>query len=353
VTQIINLYSALWNPLDSYGRLAHETRKALTRLGVYVNCFGEKAPQEQPIRPAWGGLFISPAGYYDQLNNPLSCDGPRVAVTMFESTHLPPKWITPLNQCDHIIVPAHWLVDVMADNGVMAPVSVVPLGVSEPYLHCAPRNARNKVCTFYIVGDSGVRGRKGWSLAGWAFVKAFGDSPNHRLIIKARAGGMNFTFTNPNITLLQGEYSDRAMHALYCSTDAMVFPSRGEGFGLPPREYAGSGGAVAVTNWSGLTDDLDAWGYPLPYRMTRAWQSNTDYSALGGRWAEAGVDEIAEWMLWYNDHRAEANERAVEAAKAIKRLYSWDNFGAQVLRAWEQTCEDFYGNSITAKSTAR
>ncbi len=290
---------------------------------------------------AFGGLFVSPPTYYNDLTNTLNQDGPRVAMTMFEGTHLPPKWIDPLNQCHRIVVPSPWLIPVFEDNGVYMPIETVPLGISPVFMYPVKRE-KKKVCTFYTVGDSG--GRKAWWVAGFAFIKAFGDSPDHRLIIKARPGSFKFKFNNSNVTLLVGEYTDRAMRDLYLSCDAMAFPSCGEGFGFPPREFAATGGAVATTDWGGTHDDLAQWGYPIPYTMTRAWDRDVTYSELGGRWALADVDKLADWMTWYSEHREEANEKAYASAQTIKRLYNWNRYAEQLIDVWERTEREFYDN---------
>lgn len=335
---ILNIYSALWNPLDSYGRVAEETAKALERRGIFINRIGHGAPLK-PIRTSLGGIYISPAGAYAKVASTAGIVGPRVGVTMFEGTHLPPDWVPVLNDCHEVVVTSQWLTDVFADNGVYRPISVGHLGISDVFKRPVKRNPRDRVFQFYATGDSGMR--KGWHLAGWAFMKVFGNSTEHRLVYKSRHMNMPFSFQNENIQVIHADWSDRALFGFYASMHAMVFPTAGEGFGFPPREFAATGGPVAATAWSGTEDHIEEWGYPLPYRLVRAWQADSSYGDLGGRWAETNVDAMADWMQWVNDHRCEAFDKAEAAAETIKQLYTWDKFAEAILAAWNRASEQF------------
>lgn len=329
----INLLSALWNPLDSYGRLAWEIKRGLERFGYIVNCLGPGAPLAPMRKIVVGGIFCSPASTFPKIANGLSKSGPTIGVSMFEGTHLPDGWTDAMNELDRIIVPSKFLPDIFLDNGVIAPIDVAPLGISDVFKHSVKRNKQG-VFTFYATGDSGLR--KGWHLVGQAFHKAFGFSTHVKLLYKARVGNMNFKFSNPNVEVIHGAYSDRAMLSLYKTCQAMVFPSSGEGFGFPPREFAATGGPVLTTNWGGTADDIEQWADPIPYRMVRAWEGDSGYGELGGRWAEANIDHIAEWLTDVHDNADYHFDKAMERAQFIKTWYTWDKFINNVLSSWDK-----------------
>lgn len=334
---IVNVYSALWNPLDSYGRLSYELSNGLKRHGYRVNCFGPDAPQSKDISIATGGIFCSPAHLFPKLKNGMSDAGPKVGITMFEGTHLPDHWSASLNTMDRVVVPSEWLPDTFLDNGVIVPIDVVPLGINDVYKN-ATRRHKNKVFTIYATGDSGMR--KGWHLVGQAFFKAFGESPHVKLIYKSRPGNMQWTFSNSNIDIIRGDLTDRAMVALYKNCNVMVFPSSGEGFGFPPREFAATGGMVASTNFGGTADLIRKWGDPLPYRMVRAWEGDSGYGNLGGRWAEADIDYIADWLTKVYENQDHYYDLGMEHAKFIETWYTWDRFISGVISTWEKAVKE-------------
>ena len=67
------------------------------------------------------------------------------------------------------------------------------------------------------------------------------------------------------VSFLYVDYVDLA--ELYAMADAMCWPSRGEGWGMPPREFAMTGKPVIATRWSGLEDGIDHWALPIGHTM--------------------------------------------------------------------------------------
>lgn len=334
--QIVNLISTFWDIKDSYGRVTVELANTLKRLGVYVNAFGSNAPRS-PIYPVLGGIYSAPAGHIPKLQSTLSQNGKQLAITMFESTRLPPRWTPILNKIDAVVVPARFLLDVFADNGVTAPLHYAPLGISRTFCTYVRRRVNPPVFTVLAIADGGRR--KGWHLAGTAFVKAFGNSKHHRLILKTRLPNFPFSFTNENVEVIRADWSDRTLLALYSSADVMLFPSSGEGFGLPPREFAATGGLSIVTNWGGLADDVDQWGVPVDYQMVRAWQYDPTYDKLGGRWSEPLVDKLAEALTWAYENYEIVLEMSYDRAKFVWQTYTWERFAETVWSLWMQLNE--------------
>jgi glycosyltransferase involved in cell wall biosynthesis len=342
---IVNVFApGHFDEYDSYGLLGCQLLRHLDRLGVHVNALAlggsEKGNQSadvrritaRPIRPAFGGLLLGyPTGY--PKHGLLSAMGPRLAVTMFESTRLPPGWVDVLNRLDGVVVPSTFCRDTFAAAGVTAPLHVVPLGIGEAFR--PRRREAGRPFTFLAIGDRGKR--KGIMEAIRAFVLAFGDDPAYRLVIKAReVGGRAANILNPNIDLVRRDLSAEELAKLFYAADCMVFPSRGEGFGLPPREFAATGAPVIATAWSGLADDIEAWGIPLGYRLEPAdWRGVPNLAGLDlGDWAVPDSNELAVLMRRVADDREAEAERAWERAPAVLEMYSWERFAAEVYRLW-------------------
>ncbi|HMN10884.1 MAG TPA: glycosyltransferase family 4 protein [Bellilinea sp.] len=361
MTDALTIYApGHFDPYDSYGMIACELVRHLDALGVWVNAMGlgdrvvdtqpddVRAVTSRPIRPTLGGILLGyPTGYHRY--GPLAAHGLRIAVTMFESTRLPPGWAESLNTCDAVVVPSRWLVDVFREHGVTAPLHVVPLGLDEVFQPAA-RPSNREPFTFLTLRDRGRR--KGGIWAEQAFVRAFGDDPGVRLIEKARdPKAFGIQATNENIDIIQRDMTPGELYELYLSCDALVNPNMGEGFGLVPREFAATGGITLATDWGGTADDISVWGIPLPHGMTRA-----DYQARNlagydlGEWAMPDLDALAHIMRDVVEHREAYQTRAETNAPRVRAMYSWRRFAEGVLNIWR---EAVHGYSYAAGAPAR
>lgn len=329
---------------DSYGLIAVQLTRHLTRLGVYVNAIplGDRQMDSQPadiaeivrrpIRPVFGGILLGyPTSY--AAYGVLASAGPRVAVTMFESTQIPATWPPLLNELDAVIVPSKFCRDVFISCGVTAPVYVAPLGIGEIYQPAVRQRKPGDPFTFLAFVDRGVR--KGWHHATQAFVKAFDDDPNYRLILKARTGdGPPIAITNPNITLLQQDMTEQELYELYLSADVLVNANMGEGFGLIPREFAATGGLSLATNWGGTAERIGEWGLPIAHDLVPAWGDKHHPKGLG-MWADPDIPELASLMEVVAQTRDRWQPKAYERAGNLHKLYSWEKFGRSVLAHWK------------------
>jgi hypothetical protein len=330
--QTLSIYTPQWDEHDSYGILAGRLARRAEQCFVHVNRIGMQDGGGE-VRPVTGGLLLGYPTLHREFGA-LANMGKRLAITMFESTKLPEGWSAALNRCDGVVVPAQFLVQVFRDAGVTVPVHVVPLGVSEAY-GAITRKIRpeKKPFVFLAIADRGMR--KGWDLAWHAFRSAFGNSANHKLILKCREGAMlNVSSADANVEILRADLDEREMAELYAQCDCMVFPTRGEGFGLPPREFAATGGHVIATRWGGTADDIDLWGYGIPAKMVPAWMGHERFEALG-EWAEPDLDQLVHLM------RVVAREACYSDGARARALqwwtahhYCWNRFADRVFEIY-------------------
>lgn len=343
---------------DSYGLIACQLARNLTRLGVHVNALGMgktvmdtqpddiRAVTSRPLRPTLGGIFLGyPTGYHKH-SNPLAHIGPRICITMFESSKIPQGWQEALNAMDAVIVPSTFCRDVFAACGVTVPIHVVPLGISEVYRY--QERTQGRPLTFLAFLDRGAR--KGGLVATRAFGRAFGEDMNYRLLLKARTRknkDVTVDAVEPNIEIIDRDMTEQELYELYLSCDVLINPHKGEGFGIIPREFAATGGITLTTNWSGTADDLDQWGWSLPYSLERAdWQGHKSLTGQDlGEWAAPAVDGVARTLLHVAQYIDSYRYLTRFHAENVAHLYSWQGFAEQVLQVWKGVA---VGNRYTA-----
>ena len=349
MAETISLFSpAPLDMADSYGLVAAMLAKELTALGNYVNlaalggAWHRNQTDEvdkivrQPYRKSHGGIFL---GYPRNYAKHGVKDGPRIAITMFESSRIPDDWPPVLNTMDAVIVPSRFCAQSFRASGVSVPIHVVPLGIGESYRFV--ERAADRPLTFLAFMDRGAR--KGGLVAMQAFLMAFGDDMGYRFVWKGRNPKQRVNFTNPNFEVVQQDMSEEELAALYQRADVLINPNKGEGFGLIPREFAATGGIALATGWGGTADHIDEWGWPLPYTLEKAdWTGNQTLEGRElGEWATCDPGAVAKILRDVAVNRECYLEQARQKAKVAAR-YTWRRFALDVRYIWRGVVEYGY-----------
>jgi glycosyltransferase involved in cell wall biosynthesis len=245
-------------PTFGYRTLAGNLRAALTALGTTWVAEGPAVI-----------LHVCPAHLF------LPVDGmPNALLTMWEADQLPPDVVTAANRADLVLVPCRQNARAFRWSGVRRPIRVVPLGLGEA--HTVPAPPKRTVgpgapFRFLWVGQPNVR--KGFDLVAEAFVRAFPD-PAARVALTFKTntnGAPVFHVEHGRVAVIAEPYDEPAMAALYRSAHAFVFPTRGEGFGLPVLEAMAAECLVLAPPIGGVADLIDpATAWLLDWRMVMA-----------------------------------------------------------------------------------
>lgn len=335
-------FMGFMRPADGYGIAARRIGGLLAERGwdvldmiPGVTGYGPEHPiQEGEILWHVDGPAVVMCGaeWTQHINAP---DGITL-FTMFESTRLPRRQVECMNAfCRRVIVPCDWCAETFVANGVRAPISVVGLGVEAGEFPAVVRDSsrcgaqNDRPYTFLWSGTPDLR--KGWDVAYRAFWQAFQGDTDYRLIMHFRKlpraiKGCGDT----NVELVEGRLPDAEWLGLLARADAFVFPSRGEGWGQPPREAAMTGLPAIVTNWSGLAAGIQQWALPL--RVARWSEARFGFweDEDLGEWAEPDVEHLAELMLWCAEHPAEAAARGQAAAAWLRVHATWEETARRV-----------------------
>lgn len=307
-----------------------------TEAGFFVSFFTHTAMNDGYGESANGiinGLTARGVGLAKDANGPLAFVYGTPALmhkvtkshvllfTMFESTSIPDAWVDELRKAWRVLVPSKFCQAAFLTKGIHT--EVVPVGYNADIYKPIERPQR-PVFTFLHYNAFNVR--KGFDLVFKAFTDEFGDDPNVRLVLKTVKMQLPFPLLKseyPNIDVIKQGYNATQMVKLLGECDCLVFPSRGEGMGLPPLECMATGMPVIVTNGSGMTEYakpdyfslVDVKG-PCP-----AIYNNYDPKDVGD-FVEPCIDSLKRQMRWVYEHQAEARDMAAKGSKYVAKRYS-------------------------------
>lgn len=332
----LNWLGSNFRETDGYGRYNNRLMAALERLGVSVHPQHTEIANASPwvqdrLGVTWDGLTISclPPFYLNRVPSR------HWLLSMTEGSSLPDSWCETIQRSgvERIIVPCQHNAEAFAVTGL--PVHVVPGGTDPDEFPLTMTPRHDQPYTFLALADRGAR--KGWVEVWQAFYKAFGtptDTPNVRLIIKSRPDGNNMLELiakadrpDPRITVLM---EDMDMRAFYALGDCFAFPSRSEGWGMPPREAAMMGLPVIVQKSSGIDDGrTEQWA-----KVTQGGKLQpipAHFEHIAGNWLIADIDDLAEKLRYYYEHPAIGRYRGQTAAAWLRSHQTWDHAAQKLL----------------------
>lgn len=205
------------------------------------------------------GLCVS---YPEAAPSWLNGHDQKILVTVCETDKIPGSWVAACNQMSLVIVPSKWCRDAFMRSGVTAPVHVVNHGVDHVMSAVALEyNTEPNPIFLHVSGSLSFAGRKGTIPLLRAFKEFVKDFPLARLILKVppTAGyqkALRMLEIEDSVSIV-GELNPSGMTAMLTSVDAVVQPSRAEGFGLCPLEARCLGTPVIATNTTGHAEYFD------------------------------------------------------------------------------------------------
>ncbi len=258
-----------------------------------------------------------------------------VLFTMWEADVLPEHVVDALNAADELVVPSHYCRRVWEANGVKTPM-VVPLGVDTAFTS-VPTERRlvrgaDEGLRFLFVGSAIAR--KGWAVLAKGWVRAFGEggAHGHRLTVKTVGDGS--VKTQGAVTADQRDLEPVDLLRLYLDHDAFVFPSFGEGFGLPALEAMATGCLVLAPAIGGLTEFVaDSTAVVIPRSLRAPMRYGT---AAAFELDVAGPDDVAQALRVAAEDWGTGNMEARRAAGVrAARAFTWEASADALVRQLE------------------
>jgi glycosyltransferase involved in cell wall biosynthesis len=364
------LHWRLEGPFDSSYSLAlvnREFARALASLGHDVALHSSEGGGDFPANPAFLSAnpdlqslnsrastmassqlqvlsrFMYPPRVHDMdaRINLLHCYG-------WEESLFPADWVEKFNaHLNGITVMSQHVAKLLIDSGVRVPIAVTGIGVDHweriqmgegftleaktfRFLHvssCFPRKGVEELLRAYGLA---FRAHDDVTLVIKTFVNPHNDI--HRWLSEIRASDATF----PDVLVLEEDFSDAQLKSLYLQCQALVAPSRAEGFGLPLAEAMLSGLAVITTAWSGQLDfctNDTAWLVNFDFVLAKSHFELSD-----SVWAQADVHHLAQTLLQVQRLPEEARLLRANAGRALLlSKFTWQHIAQKAeyaVRRW-------------------
>lgn len=292
----INYFAPSLTELDQgYGRMAYAMLHSFKSAGVMVSHLFD---------PSRITLIVGIPDYALDVRSAKR----KWLYTMIESNRMAESWVKSINvHYERVIVPSPCQVQYLQESGVTVPVHYIPLGCDlyMPHLTKERQYPTDSAFTFltYSYGDN----RKGSELAVSAFLSLYDGDASKHLVIKARDSydvqWLKTLSKHPQIDIVGGVISNAHWMHLLENAHCFVFPSRAEGYGLPPREATVSECPTIATRWLGMWD-IDQWGYGIDVeQLAPVYFDNQTNNAPDAQWAHPSMESIQQQMqLIVNDY---------------------------------------------------
>lgn len=343
-----------WTPFGGYGIASLNSVKYLKRYGFKVFANPKNVPKigtpewaaldeeereifEEPVQSQDIGFINSTPFNFSEVKNKI-----KIGYTMCESDEIGPSWAGACSNMDAVFVPNEHNRLAFIKSGVPEDkIKVVLQGIDTERFEYFNRPVRD-VYTFGIVGYmNGVEGagdRKGVFDVIRAFVSEFEAWEPVRLYIKSSNKDFGFYshYTDPRISVDIRHLNTDEMVKLYYSFDCFVFPSRAEGYGMPPREAMSTGLPTILTDYSGLSPCCNPkFNFPLkPDHFERGVNPMT--TEQPGNWAMIDIQELMYYMRRSYEHPEDSANMGREAAVWIREHESWDVATKQMIKALKE-----------------
>lgn len=264
----------------------------------------------------------------------------KIAFTTTEVSGIPDNWVKALNEMDEVWSTSEFAKQAFLNSGVERPIYVIGEGVDPAYFHPAikPFDYFPKDKFVFLTNFAWGR-RKGVDVLMEAFQKEFSRKDNAVLIIKTLGSyhGHNIrkefvTLKDPRsdaeVLLWHADLEKFELGRMYTGADCFVWPSRGEGYGLPAIEALSCGVPVIASNWSSHLEFLVHKGAPLNGVLlidgkVEPYDKGDSIFYPGFNWFNPSVESLQTQMRMIYDNKEFFKQMALDSSQHIRDNFNW------------------------------
>lgn len=274
--------------------------------------------------------------YYYQLSSPYT-----IGYTPWESTEVPSGWRDNMKMCDEIWTTSNFVKEVFSTYLSSNEIFVLHHGVSEEF-SIIDREVTKTFNFLHVGGDSF---RKNSQMVVDAFLELFDGMLDYKLILKYSSKSNAFykqdfstlpAEEHPQILGIPGDFDINDLIKLYHKCHCLVYPTKGEGFGMIPFESIATGMPTICTNLTGCADFAD-FSVPLQADWVEATGNNTLYGTDTGLWASPDYAHLLTLMKYVADSYEDVKKQTIQSAKIIHDTWSWDSIADKMISRLEKT----------------
>jgi len=258
-----------------------------------------------------------------------------IALPHHEWSLYPKGWADTLNRFDEVWVTSDFVLEIMRDSGVKAPILFMPPALDADAVPQKTDWKAGAPFRFYSCGEAHFR--KGFHLLMEGFMEAFPKPGAARLVIKT-SQSCKWAPPREDIKIVTEWMTRDGLLADYKNHDAYVSASLGEGLGLPLAEAALAGLPVTANFWGGHESLLAEGGFfKIESNVVdQFFCSDPSYFAKGQKCALSTPQMIsAALQRVYKSTPEERRTMAEFARERVKSRYGMAVCGGMIKRRLE------------------
>ena len=264
----------------------------------------------------------------------------KIGFTTTEVTGIPHDWVMTFNELDEVWATSEHAKKAFIDSGVKTPVYVIGEGVDPDYFHpeITPF-AKLPSQKFRFLSNFAWGKRKGVDVLFEAFRREFSKEDDVCLMLKVLPSyqGHDIKQEMKNVYQRRGaapvylydvELEKYEMGQLYTSAHCFLWPSRGEGYGLPVIEAMACGLPVIISNWSAHLEFATRDGKPKPGVLlidgkVEPYEKGDSIYYPGFDWFNPSVDSLRKQMREVYENYQKYRTAALETSIEIRKNWHW------------------------------
>ena len=276
----------------------------------------------------------------------------KIAFTTTEVDGIPHDWVQCLNDMDEVWATSEFSKNAFIKSGVVKPVFTIGEGVDPEYFHpeIAPYANPPKE-KFRFLSNFAWGKRKGVDVLFEAFRKEFSDKEDVCLMLKVLPSYAGHNIKDElklvyeqkgsaPVYLYDIEVKKWELGRLYTSASAFIWPSRGEGFGLPALEALACGLPVIASNHSAHLEFLTKDGQPRPGVLlldgkVEPYDKGDSIYYPGFNWFNPSVDDLRKQMREVFTNYQKYKDGAMASSEAVRNEFNWSVSTKKILDRME------------------